>query len=397
MENLIVKFRIKLELVQIKIVRDFINNISADNRLIGIKGARGTGKTTLLLQYIKLNITDLDKVLYVSLDDIYFRMNTLYSLADQFVKFGGELLVLDEVHKYSTWSEELKLIYDDMPNLRIIFTGSSIIGLRKAKADLSRRAVTFEMQGLSFKEFLEFTAGKNFNSYSIQDIINGHQDIALSISKEIKPLIYFNNYLNYGYYPFFMDNIKYYHEKILEVINQIIENDFLSVLDISYATIDKLKAFLMILAESVPFTPNISKLCSRVGVSRNVLIEYLFWLEQSRLILGIHQQGKIITRMQKPQKIYLFHPNLSYSLIGKTSNLGSIRECFFANQLSVKHNVSIPLKGDFVIENQYVFEIGGPDKTFTQIKDIPNSYLAVDQIEVGIKNRIPLWLFGMLE
>lgn len=396
MEDLILKFRKKLERTQINNVRDFINKIPENTRLTGIKGARGTGKTTLLLQYIKQKFNEPDKVLYASLDDLYFRRSTLYSMADQFLKYGGKLLVLDEVHKYLSWSEELKLIYDDFAELQVIFTGSSIIDLKKAKADLSRRAVMLNMNGLSFREYLKFTLGKEYGRYSLEEILESHEEITASICKDIRPLAHFRDYLSYGYYPYFMEGIEFYPDKMTEVINQVIENDLSSVLDISYATEDKLKAFLVVLSESMPFTPNISKLCDRIGVSRNVLIEYIYWLEQARLILRINRQGKVITRMQKPEKIYLHHPNLNYAINSNVVNTGSVREGFFANQLSSICEISIPPKGDFVVDNRYLFEIGGSTKNFSQIEDQPDSYLALDQIEQGLKNKIPLWIFGFL-
>ncbi len=396
MERLMAKSIKKIENTSLDFKRFLFTYINWKRRLIGIKGARGTGKTTLLLQYIKENFGISDEVLYVSLDNIYFAEQKLFDLADNFVKTGGKYLFLDEVHKYPNWSQEIKNIYDDFPELNVVFTGSSILEIDKSEADLSRRAVIYNLPVLSLREFIEIKYGIKSDVYSLIDIIENHTGIAGQIVKKIKPVKEFNNYNLYGAYPFFIETGADYHDHLERIINLILETDLPAFTPIDYHSIIKLKQLLLVISESVPFQPNISRLSNKIGTTRDTVIKYLHYLEKAQLISLLRSNTKGISKMAKPEKIYLNNSNLLYTLQSERTNQGTIRETFFFNQLSVKHTIEMPPKGDFIVDNKYVFEIGGKSKTKRQIIDLTDAYVVSDNIEYGFKHKIPLWLFGFL-
>jgi predicted AAA+ superfamily ATPase len=396
MEKLRQKFYSKYANTQVKTPRNFINTIDWSNRIIGIKGSRGVGKTTLILQYVKQNYKPNNRVLYVSLDDMYFADDTLYNLADIFYKKGGELLAIDEVHRYRDWAIELKNIYDDMPNLKVIFTGSSLLHLQKAKADLSRRAVIYQMPGLSFREFLYFEQNLNFPTYSFNQIIDNHIDIAVEIMGKTKPLAYFKDYLNYGYYPFYLENRDSFHRKLDEIILTVLEIDIPQFALIQPGNIIYLKKLLKIISNSVPFKPNMKSLSERTGISLNTLKHYIKLLNDAEILKLLYFENKGINSINKPEKIYLNNTTLMYNQGDTNVNIGNIRETFFYNQLNVNHNVNASKKADFTIDNQYTFEIGGKNKTQKQIADVQNAFIVKDDIEVGNDNIIPLWLLGFM-
>jgi predicted AAA+ superfamily ATPase len=396
MEKLRQKFYSKYANTQVKTPRNFINTIDWSNRIIGIKGSRGVGKTTLILQYVKQNYKPNNRVLYVSLDDMYFADDTLYNLADIFYKKGGELLAIDEVHRYRDWAIELKNIYDDMPNLKVIFTGSSLLHLQKAKADLSRRAVIYQMPGLSFREFLYFEQNLNFPTYSFNQIIDNHIDIAVEIMGKTKPLAYFKDYLNYGYYPFYLENRDSFHRKLDEIILTVLEIDIPQFALIQPGNIIYLKKLLKIISNSVPFKPNMKSLSERTGISLNTLKHYIKLLNDAEILKLLYFENKGINSINKPEKIYLNNTTLMYNQGDTNVNIGNIRETFFYNQLNVNHNVNASKKADFTINNRYTFEIGGKNKTQKQIADVQNAFIVKDDIEVGNDNIIPLWLFGFM-
>lgn len=395
MDRLIEKYYQKLDRTQLSTRRYLLDSIDWSNRFIGIKGARGTGKTTLLLQHILDKKLPLKQTLYVSLDDLYFTENTLVNLADRFVKLGGRYLLLDEVHRYPNWSAELKNIYDDHHELRLIFTGSSLIHIERAKGDLSRRAVMYELFGLSFREFLKFEGVLDFEKICFDDILYHHTDIARSIAGKLKPLAYFRDYLHYGYYPYFLENKNSYHQKLSETIGIALSTDLPAAYDLNYNSIEKIRLLLHVMAESVPFKPNITKLSERVGTTRKTLLDFMKYLEEMRIIRRLYAQTKGIGLLQKPEKLYLFHPNLNYALSYQHSNIGNIRESFFINQLSAVNPVTYSQKGDFK-SGKYTFEIGGSSKTDVQIRQTEHSFVVADDIEIGFRNKIPLWLFGFL-
>lgn len=397
MEKLVEIFLQKLNLTKVDFVRSTMQEISWEARLIGIKGARGIGKTTLLLQNIKLNLKDhLQETLYVSLDTFWFNNSSIYELADEFVKKGGKYLFLDEVHKYSNWSQELKNIYDDFPSLKVVFTGSSLLEILNARADLSRRAVIYKMQGLSFREYLSLETELTFESYAFVDILKNHQSISEEINEKVKVFQYFESYLKSGYYPFYKENPTLYSSRLSEVVNMILDIELPQLRQIEVAYILKLKQLLAIIAKYVPFKPNVSKLSAKIGLNRQTLLAYMNYLNEVDMTTHIYKSNFGISQLQKPDKIVLENTNLMY-LLGQTQlNVGSLRETFFVNQVAFKHQLNYSDKADFLVDDKYTFETGGKNKTQNQIKDIENAYIAADDIIYGFQNKIPLWLFGFM-
>jgi predicted AAA+ superfamily ATPase len=332
----------------------------------------------------------------VSLDNIWFTEHKLIELVDDFVKRGGKYLLVDEVHKYTNWSQELKNAYDDYPELKIVFTGSSLLEILNARADLSRRAVVYPMQGLSFREYLNMSLLENFPVYALQEILENHHEISNEILKKIKPLQHFSSYLEKGYYPFSFEMKELYYNQLEEVINLILEIELplLRGVDISYIT--KLKQLLLIIAESSPFSPNVHKLSVNIGINRATLLSYLHYLRETNLTKHLYKDSFGVSKLQKPDKIFLENTNLAYLLAEKYVNLGNLRECFFFNQLDYYHKVECPEKGDFLVDRKYIFEIGGKSKNFKQILALEKAYIAADDIEYGFDNKIPLWMFGFL-
>ena len=398
MEKIIEKFRNKLSHTSVDFTRSLMDEIKWEARMIGIKGARGVGKTTLMLQYIKKHFEHDPAVLYVSLDDIWFSDNKFADLADQFVKHGGKLLFLDEVHKYPGWSGELKNIYDDFPELKIVFTGSSLLEIINARADLSRRAIIYRMQGLSFREYLNFELGLKLNSFSLDEVLHNHLKISGVVTSEIKPIKHFWQYLREGYYPFYKEIPELYYSRLGEIMNMIIEMELplLRGVDVTYSS--KLKQMLLLISESAPFIPNISKLSERIGINRNTFISYLGFLQEAGLLRNLYRDTHGITRLQKPEKIFLENTNIAYALINGLPEKGNIRETFFANQLSYNHSLTIPENGDFLVDGSKTFEIGGKGKDNKQLNKatVNNGFIASDDIEFGNGNKIPLWMFGFL-
>ncbi len=387
----------KVQDISLKFQRYLLKEINWNSRLIAIKGARGVGKTTLLLQRIALTHLNSPEALYVSLENQYFYENYLIDLAEEFSNNGGKYLYLDEVHKYPNWSREIKLIYDDYPKLKIIFTSSSILDINKGQADLSRRAITYSLNNLSLREYIEFNSDILFDKIALNDIITNHTEIAFEITKSIKPIVEFKNYTKYGVYPFFKEDIELYNQKLLNTINLIIDIDINTIYNLDYQVIRKTKHLLYVIASSVPFTPNITKLSERIGISRQTLLKVLTYLEQAVLIFQATKSKSSISSLSKPDKIYVHNTNLIYTLAENNANIGNLRETFFINQLiNSKHNLNISEKSDFIIDNKYTFEIGGVNKKRKQIQNISNSFIVKDNIETGVNNTIPLWLFGFL-
>lgn len=396
MDVLFERFRKRLAYTDVSFVRSLMDNIHWEARMIGIRGARGVGKTTLLLQYIKLHLPSDSTVLYASLDNIWFTEHKLYDMADIFVKRGGKYLFLDEVHKYPRWSQELKNMYDDFPELHIVFTGSSLLEILNARADLSRRAIVYEMQGFSFREYLNRNLQTDFPVVSLDDIWTKHVELSNSIAGKLKVLQHFPEYLKFGYYPYYNELPPLYYQRIDEVINMILEVEIplLRGVDIAYVT--KLKQLLLILSESVPFIPNISKLSERIGITRNSLLSYLHALQESGLTYHLNKNTFGITRLQKPDKIYLENTNLMYALGTGKVDVGSLRETFFANQVKYSHQLSISEQSDFLIDNKYTIEVDGKEKGYRQLEGLNNAFIAADDIEYGHERKIPLWMFGFL-
>lgn len=397
MEVLHEKFIQRLRYIPMDFIRSMMDKVNWNARLIGIKGARGIGKTTLLFQYIQLNLAnELEHTLYASLDSFWFTTNSLSDLIATFEKRGGKYLFLDEVHKYPNWAQELKNAYDEYPQLKIVFTGSSALEILNARADLSRRAVVYEMQGFSFREYLCVETGRSFDAYSLQELLTNHLPIAQQITTHIKPLQYFDSYLKFGYYPFYWEQPELYDHRLSEVIHMILEIELPQLRGIENAYIIKLKQLLVAIATSVPFIPNVSKLSEKIQINRTTLLAYLHYLDEIRLTNNLFRETKGISKLQKPLKIYLENTNLIYNLAPKNANEGNLRETFFRNQVGFVNSIQYTEKGDFLIDEMYTVEIGGKSKTHKQLKDISNSFVVADAIEIGYQNKIPLWLFGFL-
>lgn len=387
MKTLYQKFETLLQYTTTDFKRYLYEEVSWNSRMIGIIGARGVGKTTMILQYIKEHL-DSKKALYVSADDLYFSENKLLDLADEFHKNNGEYLFIDEIHKYTDWSRELKNIYDSFPTLRIVFTGSSILDILKGSSDLSRRAVIYTLKGLSFREYLKLFHGYEVDVYSLKQIIGNEVKL-----KGIQhPLPLFRDYLKRGYYPFGQEDEM--PLRLGQIIVQTLETDIPQYANLTVGTSRKLKRLMAIIAESVPFKPNFSKLAELLGVSRNSLEDYFLYMEKAGLIGQLRNGTSGIRGLGKVDKVYLDNTNMTMNLVGDKSNVGTIRETFFFNQMQVRHEVRSSEKADFIIDS-YTFEVGGKNKQQKQIEKDGKSFVVKDDIEFGYLNVIPLWAFGL--
>jgi predicted AAA+ superfamily ATPase len=393
MDSLVKIYLRLLQETEAKHFRYLYKNIDWNERCIAIIGAKGVGKTTMLLQHIKHTFANKDEALFASLDNTWFANHSIFQLADEFYMNGGTHLFLDEIHHYPNWATEIKNIYDSFPKLKIVFTGSSLLQIYKSTADLSRRVVYETLEGLSFREFLKFEKIGDFPVLSLQEIVENHQNIAFQITENLKIIPLFKKYLKNGYYLFYKEGLRKYENKLQEAINNVIDVDVPAVENIEFESRHKLKKLLAILATLVPYTPKITDLAAAIDSNRNNTVRYLSLLANAKLLNLISYKNKTIGDLTKPDKVLLNNTNLSY--VFDKANIGSARETFFVNQLSAVANVILAPQGDFIVDN-YTFEVGGKRKTFEQIKDIPNSFVVADDIEVGHKNKIPLWLFGFL-
>ncbi|MCL2098462.1 MAG: AAA family ATPase [Bacteroidales bacterium] len=391
----LVKIHLRLlQETEVKTFRYLYSNIDWNERCIAIIGAKGVGKTTMLLQHIKATFEDKNKALYASLDNSWFANHTIFELADEFYMNGGTHLFLDEIHHYPSWTTEIKNIYDSFLKLKIVFTGSSLLQVYKSTADLSRRVVYEKLEGLSFREFLKFEKIGDFPIFSLKEIVENHQDIAFQITENIKIMPLFKKYLKNGYYLFYKEGLRKYDIKLQEAVNNVIDIDVPAIENIEFESRHKLKRLLAILATLVPYTPKITDLSTAINSNRNNTVKYLSLLANAKLLNLVSYKNKTIGDLTKPDKVLLNNTNLSY-LYGDNANIGSARETFFVNQLSVVADVILAPQGDFMIDN-YTFEVGGKRKSFDQVKNVPNSFVVADDIEIGHKNKIPIWLFGML-
>jgi predicted AAA+ superfamily ATPase len=397
MEEVLYRIYVRLlDAVNLEYKRYLYHEINWNDRLIGITGPRGTGKTTMILQRIKESFLDRRQAIYVSLDNIWFTKHSISDLVEQFHAFGGTHLFLDEVHRYPNWSIEIKNIYDSFPSLHIVFTGSSILEIYKSNADLSRRAITYHLHGLSFREFLNFESGEEIGVISLEEILNDHMNIVSGIISKTKILPEFKKYLEFGYYPFYKEGINPYGQRLQNIVNTILDNDLPSVENIEYPTILKIKKMLMIISSLVPFSPNIASLSAEIETNRASAIKFLGFLQKAGLIRLLLSPHGGMSLMNKPEKIYLDNTNLIHALATSTINEGNARETFFVNQCAVNHKITSAKSADFVIDDRYTIEVGGKGKSFDQIKNTDFSYIAMDGIESGYGNKIPLWLFGFM-
>jgi len=377
--------------------RSVFKKLNWEQRLLGIKGLRGVGKTTLMLQYIKYHYKESGKALYVTADNPWFYEHSLFELIDEWDKNGGKLLLIDEIHKYPQWARELKVGYDGHPQMQFIFSASSAFDIFKAEGDLSRRATVTLLPGMSFREFLHLAYDVAFPEITLDEVLNNADELSNSISEKIKPLPYFKKYLTSGYFPFDIDSeqeVK--QQKFAGIVNTVLENDLAYVQDYSPANVQKIKKLLGIIAGSAPFTPNISKIAGKLKVGRNTVYNYLKHLEDAHILNLAHKTGRGVSVLQKPDKIFFENTNLAIALNG-SANIGTLRETFFLNQLkNAGHQVNLAKRGDFIVDDSFVFEIGGKSKGIEQIKEAENAWLALDDIEYSFKKTIPLWLFGFL-
>jgi len=371
-----------------KFTRYLYNSIHWENRLIGIVGPRGVGKTTLILQYIKNNL-DIRHTLYVSAEDFYFAKHRLSNLASDFVKWGGKYLFIDEIHKYPEWSKELKLIYDYHNHLKVVFTGSSVLDLKKGSSDLSRRAILYNLQGLSFREYLMLFHQIEVPVFNLNEILS-HQ---VKVSQIVHPLPLFADYLKSGYYPFGLEPD--FDLKLLQVVHQTLESDIPVYAGMNVSKGRQLKQLMAIIAESVPFKPNMTKISEILAISRNVIADYLLYMEEAGMIAQLRDDTNGIRGLGKINKVYVDNTNLVHVLAGENANKGNIRETFFLNQCRVHHQIVSSNMADFKIEEKD-FELGGKSKGLKQIETAENGFLVKDDIETGFFNTIPLWHFGLM-
>jgi len=388
MELLSKNFKELLSLTPLDFKRYLYSEVAWNDRMIGIVGPRGVGKTTMILQYIKENL-DTNETLYVQADDIYFAKHTLLELADEFSKNRGKSLFIDEIHKYAGWSQALKSIYDYFPQMKIVFTGSSILDIFKGSADLSRRALIFKMQGLSFREYLFLFHNIDVGTQSLQDILN-HKTDNFPIRH---PLPLFKDYLRRGYYPFGTNDTMFL-QRLKQVIIQTLETDIPIYANMNVTTGRKLGKLLKIISQSVPFKPNFTKIAGMLEASRNNIDDYCYFMEKAGLIMQLRDMGEGIGQLGKVDKVYIENTNLIFALAEENPKSGNIRETFFFNQMRVKNEVYRSEKSDFNINN-ITFEVGGKNKTQEQIKDLKNAYIVKDDIEFGYQNVLPLWVFGL--
>ncbi len=405
-------FRLSQNFIRInnrEYMRYFLKTNPLKSRFSIVVGQRGVGKTTVMIQHILASYKNdifTNKALYIQADHFLVGIHSLYEIAEQFYNLGGEMICFDEIHKYPNWSAELKSIYDTFPKLTIVASGSSALEIYRGSRDLSRRAVVLRMFGMSFREFIEFELGVDLKSSGLEDIMSDHQRIANGIvtaveKKGKKILALFKSYLEHGYYPYFREykNKELFYLTLEQNIHTTLEGDLIAIYpSLSGNSVKKIKKLLTIIASSVPFTPDLKKLKTMLDIGdERTLKTYIKYLEDAGIILTVSKGGRGLRQLEKPEKIYLNNTNLIHAISDSVpSEIGNMRETFFLNMAWAFHKVSSPEHGDFLVDGKYVFEIGGKNKDFSQIRDIRNSFLAIDNIEIGIGNKIPLWVFGLL-
>ena len=389
MEELHNTFQLLLQRTPTSFVRYLHDQIDWSSRLIAILGSRGVGKSTMILQHIKMH-EKVEETLYVTADDFYFTTHRLYDLAREFFTEGGKVLYIDEIHKYKGWSQEIKNIYDQLPDLRVVYSGSSILELEKGGADLSRRKIEYLLPGLSFREYVNLSQGWNLPPYTLNEILKGKVEFPFEHERPIK---LFHQYMKEGYYPFFIEGN--YHLRLQGVIKQIVDEDIPNYAAIALASRSKLRKLLYILAQSVPFKPNYSKLEKDLNISRNTLPDYINYLEKAGLILALRENTTGLKLLEKVEKIYLQNPNLAYAHSETTPDVGNMRENIFLAWMQVTHRVTSSKASDFEIDG-YTFEVGGKNKGQQQLRGTSDGYVVRDGIEYASRNTIPLWMFGFI-
>lgn len=397
METLFRKHRILISQVSLEVVREIIHEISWEKPLVAIRGSRGVGKTTLVRQYIRsIYGVTAGEALYCVMDSMYFATHSLLDLGERFYQMGGKHLFLDEVHKYPSWSKEIKELNDLYPDMRITFTGSSLLQIINADADLSRRVLSYTMEGLSYREYIHFYHDIHLPVYSLAEILEDPDRVCGEVNAVCRPLKMFEEYMRIGYYPFFDGSEDEYYSRLENVVSFIIEQEMVQFCAIDPAYTRRLKAMLMYLANNVPYEVNIVKLAAYLELNKQTVLSYLSSMARAELITLLYSDNKSVGKMQKPDKIYLHNCNLECALAEETK-IGTLRECFAVSQLSTKHTVEYgKAQGDFRVDGRWTFEVGGPDKSFAQIADIPDSYVLADSIEYPVGKKIPLWMVGLI-
>ena len=385
-----------------KIVREIANTIHWNAQLISIIGAKGVGKSTLIKQYIKQNYEPGDRrVLYCSADTVDFSTRTLVELAEEFTVRGGELLAIDEIHKYKSgntdWSREIKEIYELYPDLKLIVSGSSLLKLKEGDADLSRRAVKYTLAGLSFREALRFYHGLEFEKWTLDDILKHPYDLWQTVSTKCKPNALFKEYLKKGYYPFLLEGEGEYHTKIEQVVNYIIETELPQICKVDVANVRKLQALVAMICSEIPFELNANRIAAALEIGRDTVVEYLKYLGDAKVLNLLYSEKKKIGKLSKPDKVYLENPNIMYALAPTKVEIGTLRETFAVGSLTESHNVEYgKAQGDFLVDSKYTFEIGGRSKDFSQIAGIKDSYIFADDWDMPDGAKLPLWMLGFL-
>ena len=384
------------------IVREKMGEIHWNAQLISIMGPKGVGKSTLIRQYIKQDYRLGDRrALYCSADTVDFSTRTLVELAEEFVIQGGELLVIDEIHKYKSgttdWSREIKEIYELFPDLKMIVSGSSLLRLKAGDADLSRRAVKYTMSGLSFREALRFYHGLSFPQWSLEDILTRSYDLWQLVSSKCKPVALFKEYLEKGYYPFLLEGEGEYYTKIEQVVNYIIETELPQICKVDVANVRKLQALIALICSEVPFELNANKIAAALEIGRDTVVEYLKYLGDAKVLNLLYSDKKKIGKLSKPDKVYLENPNIMYALAPTRVDIGTLRETFAVGCLSESHNVEYgKAQGDFKVDSRYTLEIGGRSKDFSQIAGVKDSYIFADDWDMPDGAKLPLWMLGFL-
>ena len=385
-----------------EIIREKMDEIHWNSQLISIIGAKGVGKSTLIKQYLKQNFELGDRrVLYCSADTVDFSMRTLVGLAEEFVIHGGELLVIDEIHKYhsgtSDWSREIKEIYELFPDLKMIVSGSSLLRLKEGDADLSRRVIKYTMSGLSFREALRFYHGLTFPIWSLEDILAHPYDLWQMVSSKCKPIVLFKEYLEKGYYPFLLEGEGEYYTRIEQVINYIIETELPQICKVDVANVRKIQALIALICSEVPFELNANKIAAALEIGRDTVVEYFKYLGDAKVLNLLYSDKKKIGKLTKPDKIYMENTNLMYALVPTKIDIGTLRETFAVGSLSKSHDVEYgKTQGDFKVDNKYTFEIGGRSKNFSQIAGVKDSYIFADDWDMPDGAKLPLWMLGFL-
>ena len=397
LEKLYKNEKIVLSNLKFDFKRYLYEEIDFSSQMVAVVGARGVGKTTLLLQKLQelRQSTPVHHSLYFSFDLPFVATLDLFEFAGEFVKQGGRYLFIDEIHKYKNFATHLKSIYDVYPSLKVLFTGSCATSILNAQADLSRRVVIHRLYGLSYREFLELKSKQNLPSYKLEEILENKNQIVDNLMEKFRPLEYWSEYLEHGYYPFYFSEQEHFLELLYNTINLTIEVDLLNLGLIKVESIDKLKKLLLVICQSEPFKINISKIATLSGLSRNSIYSYLNHLDRGELLNIVMNSKKGLAVLAKPDKVYLNNTNQLFAICS-SQKIGTVRETFFANQVGNIYSITSSDSGDFIVDDKYIFEVGGKNKSFKQVKDLPNSYLAIDDDFTINEKKIPLWLFGFL-